>query len=85
MGVRKTPWYFLVPSYWGFGESHVTDNLGESIEASTDEDVIAEENKVRARANQPMDPQVDFDVHIYVYIYIYIYTNLLHADFNVKA
>jgi hypothetical protein len=58
MGVRKPLWYFLVPSYWGFGESRVIDTPDQTIEQSTDEDVIEEENKARARANQPMDPKV---------------------------
>jgi ABC-type multidrug transport system ATPase subunit len=55
MGVRKAPWYFLTPSYWGYGEPRIVDKV-EVIEASTDEDVIAEEQIMTQRANQPFDP-----------------------------
>jgi len=53
MGVRKGFLYFLSPTYWGFGTSHVHDEVV-TIEASTDEDVLAEEKAVQLRCNQPM-------------------------------
>jgi len=53
MGVRKSPLYFCSPSYWGLTQATVKDKVM-VIEASTDEDVIAEENLARQRENQPM-------------------------------
>jgi len=53
MGVKKSPWYFLLPSYWGVGHVQIIDRV-EVIEASTDEDVLAEEQLVQARQNRPM-------------------------------
>ena len=56
MGVRKPPWYFLTPSYWGLGKPNVTDAI-EVVEASTDEDVLDEEARVQTRANAVVDPE----------------------------
>jgi hypothetical protein len=61
MGVRKQPWYFLVPSYWGFGSSHVADSV-RVIESSTDEDVLQEEALVQQRQNAPMSPNSAIEV-----------------------
>jgi ATP-binding cassette subfamily A (ABC1) protein 3 len=52
-GVRKNPFYFCSPSYWGLSQASVKDKV-DVIEASTDEDVIAEEILARQRENQPM-------------------------------
>ena len=52
-GVKKRPWYFLLPSYWGLLQANVTDKV-HVIEASTDEDVLAEEKLSQERLNQPM-------------------------------
>ncbi len=46
-------WYFLSPSYWGVGHVKIVDRV-ELIEASTDEDVLAEEQLAQARRNRPM-------------------------------
>mmetsp|Transcript_48840 Transcript_48840/g.119011 ORF Transcript_48840/g.119011 Transcript_48840/m.119011 type:complete len:1032 (-) Transcript_48840:696-3791(-) len=61
MGVRKGVFYFLMPSYWGFGSSGVEDKL-EVVEESTDEDVIMEERAVLARANQDMDYRSSIEI-----------------------
>lgn len=61
MGVRKPLWYFCIPAYWGFGEAHVADT-NECVERSTDEDVIAEEQLVQQRLNQPMDPNSAIEI-----------------------
>jgi ABC-type multidrug transport system ATPase subunit len=54
-GVRKPLYYFLMPSYWGFGDSeHVLD--AKVYEASTDPDVIAEENLVKGHVAQKLVP-----------------------------
>jgi len=55
MGVRKSPYYFLRPSYWGFGHVHVSDAV-HVVEPSEDEDVLEEESAVQARLDGPMDP-----------------------------
>ena len=52
-GVRKAPWYFLLPAYWGFAETFVNETSVQ-IEQSTDEDVIGEEKLVQTRMNAPM-------------------------------
>ncbi len=52
-GVKKSPWYFLLPSYWGMGRVEIEDRA-DVIEASTDEDVLAEERLAQARLNRPM-------------------------------
>jgi len=61
MGVRKPPWYFVMPAYWGFAEAQVNETL-ESIEASTDEDVISEEKSAQQRLNQPMAPTTAIEI-----------------------
>ncbi len=50
-GVKKSPWYFLLPSYWGVGHANIVNRV-EVIETSTDEDVLAEELLVQAQQNQ---------------------------------
>ena len=85
MGVRKPPWYFCLPSYWGWGAAAVRD-AREVIEPSTDADVLAEEERVQARANALVAGDAAIEVrglcvcvcvcvcvYIYMYIYIYIY------------
>jgi ATP-binding cassette subfamily A (ABC1) protein 3 len=52
-GVKKPPWYFLSPSYWGLSKASVVDKI-HKIEESTDEDVLAEEGAAQTRLNQPM-------------------------------
>jgi ATP-binding cassette subfamily A (ABC1) protein 3 len=52
-GVKKPPWYFLSPSYWGLSKASVVDKI-QKIEESTDEDVLAEEAAAQSRLNQPM-------------------------------
>lgn len=52
-GVRKRPFYFLLPSYWGIGHAHALDAV-HVIEPSEDEDVLAEEALVQSRLNGPM-------------------------------
>jgi ABC-type multidrug transport system fused ATPase/permease subunit len=61
MGVRKPPWYFVTPSYWGFGRPNVPDAV-ELLEASTDGDVLDEEAAVQARANAAVDPDCAIEV-----------------------
>jgi ABC-type multidrug transport system ATPase subunit len=54
-GVRKPLYYFLMPSYWGFGDTpHVLNP--KVYEASTDPDVIAEENSVKEHVSQKLVP-----------------------------
>jgi ABC-type multidrug transport system ATPase subunit len=54
-GVRKPVYYFLMPSYWGFGDTpHVLD--AKVYEASTDPDVIAEENLVKEHVRSKVVP-----------------------------
>jgi len=54
-GVKKPLYYFLMPSYWGFGDTpHVLDP--KVYEASTDPDVIAEENTVKEHVSQKLVP-----------------------------
>jgi ABC-type glutathione transport system ATPase component len=61
MGVRKPVWYFMVGSFWGFGAAEVADVV-EEVEAATDEDVLAEEAALKARANAPPHPESSIEV-----------------------
>jgi len=61
MGVRKPPWYWLLPAYWGFGNAVVKESL-DSIEASTDEDVLDEEKVVQSRINSEMAPNSAIEI-----------------------
>ena len=61
MGVRKPLWYFLVPSYWGVGQAHVTDSV-EVIEASTDIDVVDEESRMQGRVNARADEDCAIEI-----------------------
>ncbi|KAJ1468860.1 hypothetical protein T484DRAFT_1853862 [Baffinella frigidus] len=62
MGVRKPPWYFLVPSYWGFGEPTISQKAPTAVEPSDDQDVIAEEELVATRTGQRMAPSSAIEV-----------------------
>jgi len=50
-GMRKPFYYFLTPSYWGFGKANARDTV-EVIEPSTDQDVVAEEKLVQESASK---------------------------------
>ena len=61
LGVRKPPWYFVLPSFWGVGDATVREAV-DLIEASTDVDVLEEEAAVQARCNGP--PHADSAVEV---------------------
>ena len=59
LGAKKPPFYFLVPSYWGFGIATVEDKVekikgkdGEILNESTDKDVLEEERVSQERMKE---------------------------------
>jgi ATP-binding cassette subfamily A (ABC1) protein 3 len=52
--VKKPLYYFLLPSYWGFGVASIVDAVDEKFKESTDEDVIQEEIAAQQRQNMAM-------------------------------
>lgn len=55
MGTRRAPYFFLMPSYWGLGSRPgIKQTAADVIEASLDEDVLAEEALLADRVGQPM-------------------------------
>ena len=74
-GVRKKPWYFLTPGYWGFGhKNHNRRALNPPIpcpleDVSQDDDVAAEESAMKelishrdAAAKDAMATQIDWNL-----------------------
>jgi len=56
MGVYKVPWYFVLPSYWGWAADILhTQQECVVIEPSEDDDVIAAEQLVMSHGGLPLD------------------------------
>ena len=53
-GVKKPFYYFLLPSYWGFGVASIIDAVDDKFKESTDEDVIQEEVAAQQRQSMAM-------------------------------